>query len=70
MTRKRRDLVASLEAEGLIRELRIQCLPVDPTAIAESLGILVQPKRTRDGVSGMLIRFGNEFGITYATHVA
>lgn len=67
---KSRDMVASLEAEGLIRELQIDCLPIDPAAIAKSLGILVQPKRTRDGVSGMLIRVENEFGIAYATHIA
>jgi Zn-dependent peptidase ImmA (M78 family) len=69
MTRKSRDLAASLEAEALIRELQIKRLPVDPTVIAQSLGILVHPKKTRDGVSGMLIRLGNEFGIAHATHI-
>ena len=69
MTHGSRDELASLEAEGLILELKIENLPVDPTAIASSLGILVQPKKTRNGVSGMLIRVGNEFGIAYATHI-
>ena len=61
--------MAALEAEQLIRELGIKSLPVDPTAIAQSLGIVVKPKAARDGVSGMLIRVGNEFGIAYATHI-
>ena len=61
--------MASLEAERLIVELEIESLPVDPTAIAQSLGIVVQPKAAKDGVSGMLIRLGNEFGIAYATHI-
>ena len=65
-----REKIAALEAERLITELAIDSLPIDPIAIAESLGILVQPKATLGGVSGMLIRYGNEFGITYTTHIA
>ncbi len=61
--------MAALEAERLIREQEIKSLPVDPTAIAESLGILVEPKLTKGGVSGMLVRAGDEFGIAYATHI-
>ncbi|MCY3605181.1 MAG: ImmA/IrrE family metallo-endopeptidase [Gammaproteobacteria bacterium] len=61
--------MAALEAEQLVREQGINKLPINPTEIAESLGILVEPKKTRDGVSGMLIRVGNEFGIAYATHI-
>ena len=64
-----RDMIAAVEAERLIKELAIDSLPIDPIAIAESLGILVQPKTTTGGVSGMLIRVGNEFGIAYATHI-
>lgn len=63
------DKVAEREAERLLREQEIDSLPIDPTKIAESLGILVQPKATSDGISGMLIRVGNEFGIAYATHI-
>ena len=61
--------MAALEAEKLIREQEIDRLPVDPIEIAEALGIIVRPKATKDGVSGMLIRYGNEFGIMYATHI-
>lgn len=69
MAGRSRDLYAALEAERLIKELGIDRLPIDPIAIAESLGILVQPKATTGGVSGMLIRVGNEFGIVYATYI-
>lgn len=69
MDGKRRSEMAALEAEKLIQELEIASLPVNPIEIAESLGIVVRPKATKDGVSGMLIRFGNEFGIVYATHI-
>lgn len=69
MAGRSRDSIAAAEAERLITELGIDSLPVDPTAVAESLGILVQPKQTAGGVSGMLIRLGNEFGIAYATHI-
>ncbi len=69
MMGRSRDQIAALEAERLIKELGIDSLPIDPIAIAESLGILVQPKTTTGGVSGMLIRVGNEFGIAYATHI-
>jgi Zn-dependent peptidase ImmA (M78 family) len=46
-------------------------LPVDPFAIAKGLGIIVQAKSaTTKGVSGMLVRHGDQFGIAYATHIA
>ena len=41
-----RDLIAAAEAERLIKELGIDSLPIDPIAIAESLGILVRPGKT------------------------
>lgn len=45
-------------------------LPVDPFVIAERHGIVVQAKPdTATGVSGMLVRHGETFGILYATHV-
>jgi len=69
MVGRSRDQLAAYEAELLIKELGIDSLPVDPAAIAESLGILVQPKPASGGVSGMLVRLGNDFAIGYATHV-
>jgi hypothetical protein len=45
-------------------------LPVDPFAIAASRDIEVRAKPdTTGGVSGMLLRHGDEFGILYATHI-
>ena len=69
MTQSHSDLFAALEAERLIRELKIKRLPIDPIAIANALDILVQPMDTASGVSGMLIRLGNEFGIAFARHI-
>jgi Zn-dependent peptidase ImmA (M78 family) len=69
MASRAREQLAVLEAERLIKELEISSLPVHPIAIAESLGILVQPKIAAGGVSGMLVRVGNDFAIGYATHI-
>ena len=61
----------ALAAEQLIKGLRIASLPVDPLAIAAGREITVVAKPASDpGVSGMLIRVGNEFAIAYATHIA
>lgn len=63
-------LFAALEGERLVREQGITALPVDPFAVARSLGILVEPKpASARGVSGMLIRYGEEYAIAYATHI-
>ncbi|MGH8414713.1 MAG: ImmA/IrrE family metallo-endopeptidase [Gammaproteobacteria bacterium] len=57
-------------AERVVREHGITALKVDPIAIAEKLGIEVMAKpASSGGVSGMLIRVGNQFGIAYATHI-
>jgi len=62
--------MARQSAEKLLRDEGIAELPVDPFAIAASRGIVVQPKPdTADGVSGMLVRHGNSFGILYATYI-
>lgn len=45
-------------------------LPINPTQIADANDIVVQAKPdTARGVSGMLLRHGDNFGIMYATHV-
>jgi hypothetical protein len=57
-------------AEWVVREHNVKSLHVDPIAIANSLGIDVVAKPASDGgVSGMLIRVGNDFCIAYATHI-
>ncbi len=60
---------ASKEAEQLIKRLGITDLPIDPIEIAESFDIMVKSMPADSGVSGMLIRKGNEFCIGYATHI-
>jgi hypothetical protein len=61
---------ASLAASRVIRERGVITLPVDPIAIAKAVGIEVFAKPAAvGGVSGMLIRQGNQFAIAYATHV-
>ena len=60
--------MAKQKAEALLREEGIVAQPVDPFAIAASRDITVRPKRdTAEGVSGMLLRHGDAFGILYAT---
>ncbi|MBO3708993.1 MAG: ImmA/IrrE family metallo-endopeptidase [Candidatus Accumulibacter sp.] len=62
--------MAKQKAEAFLKEEGITRLPVDPFAIAASRDIIVEPKAdTSDGVSGMLLRHGDSFGILYATHV-
>jgi hypothetical protein len=61
-------------AEGcaslVLRELKIEGLRVDPADVAARKGILVQAKPdTAAGVSGMLVKAGDEFGIMYATNI-
>ena len=63
-------LAAMLAAENVVKQHSISTLPVDPIALAQELGIKVMAKPARtQGVSGMLLRHGNAFGIAYATHI-
>lgn len=61
--------LATQKAEAFLREHNIIELPIDPFAIAKDLGIMVQAKTASEGVSGMLIRHGDQFAIAYATHI-
>ena len=55
---------------NVIKAHGITALPVDPIAIARGVDIEVWPKPvSASGVSGMLLRTGNSFGIAYATHI-
>jgi hypothetical protein len=61
---------AAWEAERVVREHGISRLPVDPFAIANRNRIEVVQKPASDrGVSGMLIRLGDQFAIAYASHI-
>jgi len=63
-------LNARRRAEALLREDGIDRLPVDPFSIASDRDIVVEAKPDAEpGVSGMLLRHGNMFGIRYATHI-
>ena len=70
MSRPFRLMVARRSAEALLKQEGIATLPVDPFALAASRDILVEGKpEANDGVSGMLLRHGNSFGIVYATNI-
>ena len=54
------------QAERLLREEGLLSLPVDIGRLAETRQILIRPMEERKrGVSGMLVRHGNSFGILY-----
>ena len=60
---------ASLMAEQIIKGMEITALPINPMTIARDNRIEVIAKDMDDqGVSGMLVRYGDEFAIAYATH--
>lgn len=62
--------MAKQRGEKLVQELGITSLDVNPITIAARHDIIVEPKPdTSEGVSGMLLRHGDTFGIMYATHV-
>jgi hypothetical protein len=69
--RRRSDpyLFATQRGEQVARE-RGLTLPINPMALAREIGISVTAKPAQaGGVSGMLIRVGDFFGIAYATHI-
>lgn len=50
--------------------MKVDGLHVDPEALATTKGIMVKAKPdTATGVSGMLIKVGDEFGLMYATNI-
>jgi Zn-dependent peptidase ImmA (M78 family) len=62
--------MARQSAEKLVKDEGITMLPVDPIALARKRGIEVEGKPgDHEGVSGMLLRHGNDFMIVYATHI-
>lgn len=70
MSREPRRVLCETKAAEVLQRFKIDQLPVDPIAIAEHCGILVEAKPVQSkGVSGMLIRHGDEYAIAYATHI-
>lgn len=58
------------KAEFWLKQNGITSLPINPKTIAEILEIEVRAKNdAAPGVSGMLLRHGDAFGILYATHL-
>jgi Zn-dependent peptidase ImmA (M78 family) len=65
---RRRSIIA--QAERLLEEEGLNSLPVDLDALAATRDIDIQAKQdAAKGVSGMLLRYGDSFGILYATHI-
>lgn len=65
-----RRSLAERAANTVLRDSGISGLRVDPIAIASGKGITVKGKpNTAAGVSGMLLKIGDEFGILYATDI-
>ncbi len=70
MSRLLRLKLAKQRAEALLIEKQITDLPVDPFALATQHDIVVEAKPDiATGVSGMLLRHGNSFGILYSTDI-
>lgn len=67
-----RDLtiLARRQAERMVKTEELGPLPINPIAVAEAKGIVVErmPSSAR-GLSGMLMHASGNFGIAYATHV-
>jgi len=62
--------MAKQKGEACATEQGFTALSVYPLAIAAKNEIEVKAKPdTTEGVSGMLLRHGNSFGILYATHI-
>ncbi len=65
-----RRMLAEATAAGVLRDQHVNGLWVDPMAIAVAKGILIEAKPdSAAGVSGMLVKVGDDFGIMYATHI-
>jgi Zn-dependent peptidase ImmA (M78 family) len=58
------------KALQVLEEYQIKKIPIDPKLIAQKANIQVEAKNdTGEGVSGMLLRSGNNFGILYSTYL-
>ena len=60
--------LANLAGENVVRERGLR-LPISPFQVAKEEGIEVLAKPTTGGVSGMLLRVGDDFTIVYAHHL-
>ena len=62
--------ISKQKGEKIAKQFSNGSLPVDLSAIAYEHNILIKSKDdSSQGVSGMLLRHGNSFGIMYSTHI-
>ena len=62
--------IAKQKGERVAKQFGGNTLPVDLSAIADKHNVRIEPKNnSSEGVSGMLLRHGNSFGIMYSTHI-
>jgi|HubBroStandDraft_1064217.scaffolds.fasta_scaffold13913_5 hypothetical protein len=62
---------AELQAHEVLSKLQISALPVNPFAVADRRDITHQEKSSIEpGISGCLMKVGNEFGILYSSRFA
>ena len=62
--------IAKQHGEKIAKQFGGDSLPIDLSAIADKHDIRIEPKNnSAKGVSGMLLRHGNSFGIMYSTHI-
>ncbi len=62
--------IAKQKGENIAKQFGNGSLPVDLSAIANKKDIPIKPKNdSSQGVSGMLLRHGDSFGIMYSTHI-
>ena len=62
--------IAKQKGEKIAKQFGGNSLPVDLSTIADKHSILIQQQNNSlKGVSGMLLRYGNSFGIMYSTYI-
>ncbi|WP_112484357.1 ImmA/IrrE family metallo-endopeptidase, partial [Thiomonas sp. X19] len=64
-------LLVDAQVQTVLEREAVKAFPIDPFGIAERNEIIVHAApSSRDGVSGLLVRRGNSFGILYGTHIS
>ncbi len=61
--------IATQKGENIAKKSGDNSLPIDLLAVADKHNILIEPKVCPLGVSGILLRHGNSFGIMYSTYI-
>lgn len=70
MIKEIRKTLIDSKAREILQEMQFNTLPINPIKVAKQSSIAVQAKPdTYSGVSGMLIKKGDNFGIMHATHI-